>query len=408
MNIGVIGGGAAGFFAAIQCKLHHPDAQVTILEKSSKLLAKVKISGGGRCNVTNVESDPIKLASNYPRGERHLKKAFREFNTTDTIRFFEERGVSLVAQEDGCVFPKSQRSESIIQCFLDEAIKLGITIKLQQNIAQINCLSPGFEIITSGEDKQFFEKLIICTGGSPKRSGLEWMEKLGQPIIDPFPSLFTFNMPGNPICSLMGVVVENAIARIPGTKLVARGPLLITHWGMSGPAILVLSAWGARELAHLSYQFNVAVNWVGEMNEEKVRGQLAAIQNAYSESKIKKFGVLNLTQRLWEFLLEKYEVPTDKRWKELSKKEFNVIVNFLTNDGYSVNGKTTFKEEFVTAGGVDLNGVNFKTMESKYIPGIHFAGEVLDIDGITGGFNFQAAWTTAYLAGKGIRLISKD
>lgn len=401
MRIGVIGGGAAGFFSAIQCKLHHPDVQVTILEKSAKVLAKVKVSGGGRCNVTNVESDPVRLASKYPRGERQLKKAFREFSTTDTIRFFEERGVALVVQEDGCIFPKSQNSQTIISCFLEEARKLGIEIKLQQAIDSLVKCENNFEVHISGE-VETFDKIIVCTGGTPKRSGLNWLDELGQPVVDPLPSLFTFNMPKNPVCELMGVVVEHAIARIPGTKLIAQGPLLITHWGMSGPAILVLSAWGARELAAKHYSFEVAVNWVGDSNEERVRQNLLQIQQANSEIKLKKFGPFQLSQRLWEFLLIKYGISVDKRYRELSKKEFNVMVNFLTNDLYPVNGKTTFKEEFVTAGGVDLNGVNFKTMESKYIPGLHFAGEILDIDGITGGFNFQAAWTTGFLAGKGV------
>lgn len=401
MQIGIIGGGAAGFFAAIQCKLHHPNAHVTILEKSAKLLAKVKISGGGRCNVTNIESDPLKLAAKYPRGERQLKKAFREFNTLDTVRFFEERGVPLVAQEDGCIFPRSQNSATIITCFLTESERLGIEIRIQQLVEEVKPLDVGFELTISGV-KHYYDKLIVCTGGSPKRSGLEWLAHLGQPIVDPLPSLFTFNMPANPICALMGVVVEDAIVRIPGTKLIAQGPLLITHWGMSGPAILVLSAWGARELAQKNYLFEVAVNWVGETNEEKIRNQLSLIREQNREAKIKKFGVFNLSQRLWEFLLEKYHIPGDKRWRELSKKEFNVLVNALTNDAYSVSGKTTFKEEFVTAGGVELSGINFKTMESKYLPGLHFAGEVLDIDGITGGFNFQAAWTTGYLAGRGV------
>jgi predicted Rossmann fold flavoprotein len=400
MKIGVIGGGAAGFFSAIQCKINHPDVEVVILEKSSKVLSKVKISGGGRCNVTNSENDPIRLAAKYPRGEKKLKKAFREFNTTDTVQFFESRGVPLVTQVDSCIFPKSQNSQSIIDCFLSECSKLGVEIRLNQKIESIlPQQDKGFTLSINNEN-HIFDRLIICTGGSPKISGLLWLKDLGIPVIEPFPSLFTFNIPKNSITQLMGIVVENAIVRIPTTNLIAQGPLLITHWGMSGPAILVLSAWGARVLAEKSYDFICSVNWVGEKNEEIIRQQLVSIQLENSNKKISKHGQFGLSLRLWLFILNKCELNNDKTWKELSKKEFNRLVNLLLNDEYHVNGKTTFKEEFVTAGGVDLDSVNFKTMESYTVPGLFFAGEILDIDGITGGFNFQAAWTTGYLAGK--------
>ena len=399
-KIGVIGGGAAGFFTAIQCKLHDASVQVVILEKSAKILSKVKISGGGRCNVTNVESDPIRLASKYPRGERLLKKAFREFNTTDTRDFFEQRNVPLVVQEDGCVFPQSQNSQSIIDCFTKTCQQLDITIRLNQQIQEIQQTESGFVLQVNGETESF-DKLIICTGGSPKLSGLKWLEELGQPVITPYPSLFTFNMPQNPICKLMGIVVENALVRIPGTKLLAKGPLLITHWGMSGPAILVLSAWGARILAEKEYTFECSVNWTGEVNEELIRQKLTQIQSNNLDKKVVKYGQFGLSSRLWEFIVLKSEINPEKTWRTLSKKEFNRLVNNLLNDTYSVTGKTTFKEEFVTAGGVDLGYINFKTMESKTIPNLYFAGEILDIDGITGGFNFQAAWTTAFLAAKG-------
>ena len=405
MKIGVIGGGAAGFFSAIQCKLNNPSVHVTILEKSAKLLAKVKISGGGRCNVTNIESDREVLAKCYPRGGKQLKKAFREFSTPDTISFFEERNVPLITQEDGCIFPVSQNSQTIIDCFLEEAHQLGIEIKMQQRISKIkqNSVNNSFEI-SCEETTYSFDKVIVCTGGSPKLSGYDWLAELGQPIIPPIPSLFTFNMPKESIKTLMGIVVPNAITKIQGTKLVASGPLLITHWGMSGPAILVLSAWGARILEEKKYQFNVSVNWSGITNEEDVREKLIEIQNKAENAQLKKFGVFEISQRLWEFLLNRWGVSSILKWNELGKKNFNRIINGLTNDVYSVSGKTTFKEEFVTAGGVDLKFIDFKTMQSKCIPNLYFAGEVLDIDGITGGFNFQAAWTTGYLAGKGASL----
>ena len=403
MRIGIIGGGAAGFFSAIQCKLNAPNNQVTILEKSDKLLAKVKVSGGGRCNVTNITSDPNILSNCYPRGNRQLKKAFREFTSTDTIAFFEERSVPLVAQEDGCIFPVSQSSQTIIDCFLDETKKLGIQILEKQRVEKIIVGEENehFTLVCPGDTHQF-DKLIICTGGTPKREGLKWLESIGQPIVDPVPSLFTFNMPDESIKSLMGVVVPNVITKIQGTKLIGTGPLLITHWGMSGPSILVLSAWGARILKAENYTFQLTVNWTGISNEENVRTLINSLQKNNPTAQLKKFGVGQLSKRLWEFLLTRWNIDSSIPWKDLKKKNKNRLINNLMNDYYEVRGKTTFKEEFVTAGGIDLKHINFKTMESKKIPNLYFAGEILDIDGITGGYNFQAAWTTAFLAARGV------
>lgn len=402
MTIGIIGGGAAGFFAAIHAKQFNPSANVLILEKSSKLLSKVKISGGGRCNVTNIESDPTILSNAYPRGGRQLKKAFREFSSPETIHFFESRGVKLVVQEDGCIFPKSQSSQTIIDCFLDEAKKLGIQIKLNQGVKKIK---PEDNLVYSvfTQSEQFtFDKLIICTGGTPKLSGFKWIEDLGQPIIPPLPSLFTFNMPNEPIRNLMGIVAPYVQTKIKNSKFQASGPLLITHWGMSGPAIIILSSLAARHLAECNYTFEVIVNWSGGKNEETIRSILNELEKDNPEVALKKFGIFDISQRLWEFLLSRWGVSPQLKWKEIGKKNRNKIINGLSNDTYLVSGKTTFKEEFVTAGGVDLKHINFKNMESKLLPNIHFAGEILDIDGITGGYNFQAAWTTGYLAGKGI------
>lgn len=402
MKIGIIGGGAAGFFAAIHAKLKHPSASVTILEKSAKVLAKVKISGGGRCNVTNSESDPTLLSNAYPRGGRQLKKAFREFSTQDTMHFFESRNVPLIIQADGCVFPVSQDSQSIIDCFLQEATRLGIDVKIQHAVQHIRKdENQNFNIETSKGTFNFV-KLIVCTGGAPKISGLRWLEELGLPIVPPVPSLFTFNMPNEKITSLMGVVVPKVKTKIKNTKLAASGPLLITHWGMSGPAIIILSALGARMLAEKNYQFEVIVNWSGDTNEEQIREHLSKLQKSSGDTTLKKFGILDISQRLWAFLLERWGISTQLKWGELGKKNINKIVNGLTNDTFHVSGKTTFKEEFVTAGGIDLKDINFKTMESKTIPNLYFAGEILDIDGITGGYNFQAAWTTGYLAGNGV------
>ena len=400
LKVGIIGGGAAGFFAAISCKQHHPNADVIILEKSTKTLAKVKISGGGRCNVTNATYSISELSKNYPRGEKQLKKAFSQFMTTDTVEWFKSRGVELVTQDDKCIFPKAQDSQVIIDCLMNEVNKFGITIKIQTHIEAIIAKENGYELTIRGQTSMVFNKIILASGGQPKMSGLQWLADLGHKIEPPVPSLFTFNMPKNPVTELMGVVVNPASVKIPGTKLQDDGPLLITHWGMSGPAILKLSAWGARVLEEKNYQFKILVNWLNQKNEEAVR---VLVQSAISElggKMIKNTNPFEIPNRLWIFLLSKYDINEELRWSELGKKAKNKMVQLLYIDEYEVSGKTTFKEEFVTCGGVSLSDVNIKTMESKICPGMYFSGELLDIDGITGGFNFQAAWTTGFIAGK--------
>ncbi len=401
MKIGVIGGGAAGFYAAIHCKLFNPKAEVTIIEKSQKLLSKVKVSGGGRCNVTNVESDPAKLATHYPRGEKQLAKAFREYNTAHTRRFFEDRGVSLVVQEDGCVFPESQNSQTIIDCFMKACSTLGVEILTGTSVVQFSQNTDSTWNLSSSERNFLFDKVILCIGGLPKWEQMQWLVELGQPMIKPFPSLFTFNMPNESIRDLMGIVAPQALTRIPGLKHVGEGPLLITHWGMSGPAILMLSAKAARDLAEREYKFQCHVAWLGITNEEEIRTLITDTKTKLLKRKIGGASFQGLSTRLWRYLLEKSNIDTEKPWELLNNKEVNRLVVTLTQDPYQVQGKTTFKEEFVTAGGVDLAHVNFKTMESSVLPNLFFAGEVLDIDGITGGFNFQAAWTTAWLAARG-------
>jgi predicted Rossmann fold flavoprotein len=401
MNIAILGGGAAGFYAAIHCKLFNPKAEVTIIEKSQKLLSKVKVSGGGRCNVTNVESDPVKLARNYPRGERLLSKAFREHNSAHTRSFFEDRGVPLVVQEDGCVFPKSQNSQSIIDCFMSECLRLGITILTGTHILKLQQNSDSTWSLDAAEKSYLFDKVILCIGGLPKWEQMKWLENLGQPMITPCPSLFTFNMPSESVRDLMGIVAPSALTRIPGIKHQGYGPLLITHWGMSGPAILMLSAKAARDLFDKDYRFVCHVSWLGITNEDEVKNQILATQRDLLKRKIGGASFQGLSTRLWRYLLEKSNIDTEKPWEQLSSKELNRLVVTLTQDAYHVEGKTIFKEEFVTAGGVDLSHINFRTMESKKLPNLFFAGEILDIDGITGGFNFQAAWTTAWLAARG-------
>jgi predicted Rossmann fold flavoprotein len=400
MKIGIIGGGAAGFFAAIQAQENYPESTVILLEKSNKLLAKVKVSGGGRCNVTNACTSISELSKAYPRGGKQLKKLFSQFNTVHLREWFESRGVELYAQEDQRVFPVSDDSQTIIDCLMSEVEKLGITIKTGTTVQKIKTTVEGLNVFLDEVNSLFFNKVIVASGGSPKKSGLQWLENLGHEIMNPVPSLFTFNMPKEKVKSLMGVAVENATTRIQGEKLTGNGPLLITHWGMSGPAVLVLSSFGARLLAERNYQFNLQVNWTNEQNQEVVSEAIQTIIKEHGQKRLQNIRPFGLPSRLWLFLLDKIELPIEQKWDEIGKKGVRKIVEVLTNDIYAVNGKTTFKEEFVTCGGVSLNSINSKTLESKSIPGLFFAGEVLDIDAITGGYNFQAAWTTGFIAGK--------
>lgn len=399
MKIAIVGGGAAGFFAAIHVKENYPKADVVIYEKSQKLLAKVKISGGGRCNVTNACSDVKKLSEAYPRGGRQLRKAFGVFNTVHTQQWFENRGVSLVTQEDNCVFPLSQNSQSIIDCFLLEVKRLKIEIKLGVGITKLRSEKDQL-LVCSNETVALYDKVIVTTGGSPKRSGLNWLEKLGHKIDEPVPSLFTFNMPSESICDLMGIVVENAAVSIQSTKLKSIGPLLITHWGMSGPVILKLSAFGARLLSEMKYNFKVQVNWVNIRQTDVVLNNLRSIATQHPNKILANIRPYFLPERLWHYLIDRGGFSKQLTWNQLGNKTFNKLVELLTNDLYQVAGKTTFKEEFVTCGGVSLESIDFKTMQSRVVPNLYFAGEVMDVDGITGGFNFQAAWTTAFIAGK--------
>lgn len=401
MKIGIIGGGAAGFFSAIQAKENYPDAEVVILEKSQKLLSKVKISGGGRCNVTNGCTSIAELSKAYPRGEKKLKKVFGEFYTQDTIKWFEDRNVPLVTQEDNCVFPVSQDSQTIIDCFVNETERLGIQIEIGRMVQQLIPEENKIKILFRGNELVHeFDKVIVATGGSPKKEGLAWLEKLGHKIETPVPSLFTFNMPHESVTELMGIVVEKTLTSIQGTKLKSDGPLLITHWGMSGPSVLKLSAFGARILAEAGYKAKLQVNWVNVQSYETVMEELKNITRTAPQKQMQNYRAYLLPERLWHFLLQKIDISLTKKWNDMGKKDLNKLCNILTNDVYSVEGKTTFKEEFVTCGGVSLESINFATMESKAVPNLYFAGEVMNVDGITGGYNFQAAWTTGFIAGK--------
>lgn len=399
MKVAIIGGGAAGFYAAIHTKENYPNAKVTIFEKSKKVLSKVKISGGGRCNVTNGINSVKELAEGYPRGSKQLRKLFGKHHNQDVINWFENKNVPLITQSDNCVFPVSQNSQSIIDCFLLECQRLGIEIQTQSKIYQITPQSDGnIKIHINEETSSLFNKVIVTTGGAPKISQLTWLANLGHEIAPPVPSLFTFNMPNELITELQGIVIEKNQTAIVGTKLKSDGPLLITHWGMSGPSILKLSAFGARTLSEKNYKFNLQVNWVNEKNTELVKSFLTEILESQAEKKLINYRPYMLPNRLWEYLIKKLSINSNKKWKDLGNKELNKITNVLTNDIYQVNGKTTFKEEFVTCGGVSLNSINMNTMKSKIVKNLYFAGEVIDVDGITGGYNFQAAWTTGYIA----------
>ena len=400
MKVAVIGGGAAGFFSAINVKINFPEAEVSLLEKTTKTLAKVKISGGGRCNVTNGSTSIKELSEAYPRGGKKMKNLLKVFSTPDTQEWFTSRNVPLYTQDDNRVFPVSDNSESIINCLMGQIQNLGVRLRLQSSVTTIERKDEMIQLHFNDDSVESYDKVIVATGGSPKRRGFEWLEKIGHEIVEPIPSLFTFNMPKEGIIKLMGVVSPNAMVKIQGSKLKSEGPLLITHWGMSGPAILKLSAFGARELFNKNYDFTIQVNWINIQNHETIFNELEKIGKENPKKAISKIKPFGLPSRLWNYLIEKTGLDLDKAWGELGRKSFNRLITFITNDSYQVSGKTTFKEEFVTCGGISLEDINFKTMESRKFPNLYFAGEVIDIDGITGGYNFQAAWTTAFVAAK--------
>ena len=399
-KVAVIGGGAAGFFAALSVKEHHPNHEVTLFEKTSKILSKVKISGGGRCNVTHNCSDISRLCEAYPRGGKKLRSLFHQFNTTDTIEWFESRGVPLKTEKDGRMFPVSDESQSIIDCLVSETRRLKIDLELEQSVERIQQEDKYWKLEFKNSPSQSFDSIIIATGGSPKIKGFELLQNLGHRIAAPVPSLFTFNMPSEPIKSLMGLSVENAGVKILNSKIKTQGPLLITHWGMSGPAILKASAFGAKELSQCDYVFDIQINWVDETNTDKIFDHLQHSNQQHPKKEIGYQKIFPLPNRLWGYLIDKAGISSDKKWNEVGKKKLRILANLLAQDQYAVSGKTTFKEEFVTCGGVALNEINLKTMQSKKAANLYFAGEVLDVDAITGGFNFQAAWSGGFIAGK--------
>lgn len=395
----VIGGGAAGFFGAIAAAEMNPSLSILILEKTTKLLSKVKVSGGGRCNVTHHCYEPSPLAKHYPRGSKELKSLFRKFQAKDVVEWFESKNVNLKTEEDGRMFPVSDNSQTIIDCFLYEAGRHHIEVRIHTEAKKINSLGDKFSIeINSGQI--LTKKILIATGGYNHLENYEWLKP--NAIIPPIPSLFTFNDSKKNFKDLMGVSVSEAEVKIAGTKFSETGPVLITHWGLSGPGVIKLSAWAAEYLHEKKYEFTALVNWTGSMSEEELRKHLSELNTNHGKQKITGNPMYNIPSRLWLRLCELAEIEESWTWAILPRKNMNRLIEFLIRCPFEIKGKTTFKEEFVTCGGVDLKSIDLETMESKQTKGIYFAGEVLNIDGETGGFNFQSAWTTAYVAAKAI------
>jgi predicted Rossmann fold flavoprotein len=397
-DIIIVGGGAAGFFTAINIADKNPKLKIAILERGKSVLEKVRISGGGRCNVTHAEFIPKELAKNYPRGEKELIGPFHQFCSGDTIEWFEKRGVELKIEDDGRMFPISNSSETIINCFLEEVKKHKIDVLTSQSVQSIFQGNEYWKVETNHETFSC-QKLIMATGSNPKI--WELLQNIGHFIISPVPSLFTFNIKDIRIKDLMGVSAV-ATVKVKNTKLEASGPLLITHWGMSGPGILRLSAWGAKILADKNYQFIIQVNWLNDETFEETIELLKELKLEHSKKIMSKKSPFEFPNRLWEKMIEASQISTETKWADVTKIQLQNLAHQLTNAEFQVNGKSTFKEEFVTAGGIDLKEINFKTMESKLFPNLYFAGEIVNIDAITGGFNFQNAWTNGFILANAI------
>jgi predicted Rossmann fold flavoprotein len=402
----VAGGGAAGFFAAIQAAELQTAAKILIVEKSPRLLSKVRVSGGGRCNVTHSCFEEKKLAAHYPRGEKPLREIFKTYQAKDVVDWFDSKGVKLKTEEDGRMFPVSDDSETIIECFMREAQRNYIHIETGNGITSATFANGRFEILTQSGEKYLSHKFLIATGGSSGVHGYDWIAAFGHSIVSPIPSLFTFNDSEKKFRDLMGISVPEAEVKIAGTKLINTGPLLITHWGLSGPAVIRLSAWAAEYLHSIHYEFTALVSWIGSVKEEEVRNFLLDYKKTKGKQRVMGNPLYSLPQRLWTRLCELAEIEEEKIWAELPQKNINRLMEFLIRCPFLIKGKTTFKEEFVTCGGVDLKEIDIETMESKIVKGLFFAGEVLNIDGETGGFNFQAAWSTAYVAAKNLNRTS--
>jgi predicted Rossmann fold flavoprotein len=396
----VIGGGASGFFFAINYAENHPEKSVVILEKSKNVLQKVKISGGGRCNVTHAEFEPKPLTTNYPRGEKELIGPFHTFMTGDMMAWLNDKGVELKIEEDGRIFPVTDSSQTIIDCFVNQTESLGVSVKTSENVLQFNCIDGIWHISTKTNNYKA-KRLVISTGSSKKI--WEELERLGHRIVMPVPSLFTFNIDHPQLTKLQGLSLDSHISLFKeetcsSVLLESQGATLITHWGLSGPCVLKLSAWGAKILHKLDYKFYISVNWLPNNNDEEILEELMALRTRFAKKKMSNQVIFDLPKRFWNFILEEARISPDKKWADFSKKDSLVLMTNLTAFKIQVNGKSTFKEEFVTSGGVDLKDIDFKTFASKIQPELQILGEALNIDAITGGFNFQNAWTSAYIA----------
>lgn len=399
----IIGGGAAGVFAAIQLAERKPNARILIIEKAANPLQKVKVSGGGRCNVTHECFEPPAMAQNYPRGAKWIKPLLFEFGPLQTIAWFRKKGIELHAEADGRMFPTTNQSQTIIDCFLNCLQEFEIKLNTSEAITQLELdTQTSFWKITTTKNVLQTKTVLMASGGNPKLEGYQKLSNLGISIVQPVPSLFTFNEPKNTLSDLMGLSVKNGKVKIAGTKIQAEGPILITHWGISGPAVLKCSAIGAALLAEKKYQFIAIVNWVVDFDESQLKNEILLAQNLTPKTRVRNKALFHLPTRLWEKLLDLAQIPIDFTWQQMNEKSVSKLINKLTAFELAISGKTTYKEEFVTAGGVDLAEINSKTMESTKHANLFFAGEILNVDGITGGFNFQNAWTSAYFAAKGI------
>ncbi|MES2702535.1 MAG: NAD(P)/FAD-dependent oxidoreductase [Bacteroidota bacterium] len=404
MKIAIIGAGAAGCFAAANIPAGS-GIEVAVFEKTGKVMQKVKVSGGGRCNVTHECFDIPELVTRYPRGKQLLRKSLYRFGPQQTISWFEERGVKLKTETDGRMFPITDDSESIIGCIWQQVMRNKVEVFYHKSVASIEKNASGFVIHFADTSVHHADRVLIATGGFPKAEQYKWIMATGHPIQSPVPSLFTFNMPGNPITELMGVSVPNATVKISGTKIVSAGPLLITHWGMSGPAILKASAIGARELAEKNYEFQAMVNWTGDLTDTDIRDTIGRLRKEQGKQQVSGKNPFDMPRRLWEYQLLQCGINEDTRWGDLPAAGQNKLVERMVRDTYAVKGKTTFKEEFVTCGGVNLAEIDPQTMQSRVVPGLYFAGEILDADGITGGYNFQHAWSSGYVAAANISVM---
>ena len=396
----VVGGGAAGFFAAITAAEACSDAQVILLERGPQFLSKVRISGGGRCNVTHSMFDSREFASRYPRGEQALIGTFRRFQASDTVAWFAARGVQLKTEDDGRMFPITDSSETIVDCLIDAAQKAGVSVRTNCGVDSVTQGAQGFELVLIGGEKISCDRLLLATGGCRAAVAGQLAAALGHAIEPPVPSLFTFHIAVPWLRELAGVSVESAEVNVPGTELRERGPLLVTHWGLSGPVVLRASAWGARELHERDYKFQLLVNWLPQFSAESLASEIHSRRQAHGAKLVVNAPIAPLTARLWEALVLAAGLNRETRWASLARAQQHQLIQQISRTELPVTGKSLNKDEFVTCGGVKLGEVNFKTMESRVCPGLYFAGELLDIDGITGGFNFQAAWTTGWIAGK--------